>query len=418
MTAVVPIVATNFTHLRSEFTDRELCRYGSPHVSKKEVGEELFPELRSRGSRPVCELDCGFQRKQIICANDVFPEAVSADPLADLEIWDEWQQNIRRFPFPGLFSPLGIAGQTGKTTSSTSVGVLGEIMCGLFSQAYISPWVIVRPIRRWPDFIFFCSDDRYAFVESKAFTGTSEGSSDPWARVPRPIMYDCINHAVHQLNADPFVTVWFSFTEISRIDPLELRVTFLELNAPEHRHADRSRRVVPQAVVQGLAERAVSTGAAKVIQKEGFFPGDNFGARTAKGRTQKEIEVFSVEEVAKVMADSVPEALHESAKEEIQKQARKIAAKAIPGSSDPGRRMTAAKELASEGQCGELRSLGSERLYLVDLTAEQRRLLEREWSPNWEQATQKWKTILGTDFWRCSSAAVGLGPPGLNGERA
>jgi hypothetical protein len=230
-------------------------------------------------------------------------------------------------------------------------------------------------------------------------------------------MYDCINHAVHQLNADPFVTVWFSFTEICRIDPLELRVTFIELNAPEQRSIDQTRRVVPQAVVQGLAERAVSTGTAKVLQKEGYFPGDSVGTKNRHGKNQREIEAFSVEEVAEVMIDAVPDALHESAKEEIQKQARKLAAKAVPRSTDPGKRMTAAKELASEGQCGELRSLGSERFYLVDLTAEQRKLLEREWSPNWEQAVQKWKTIRGTDFWRCSSAAVGLGPPGLNGER-
>lgn len=90
--------------------------------------------------------DIAFTRNQIFCANEVFPEAVSADPLADLEIWHEWRQSIRRFPYPGLFSPLAIAAQNGKTTNPTSVGVIGEIFAGILSQAYIAPWVVVRPI--------------------------------------------------------------------------------------------------------------------------------------------------------------------------------------------------------------------------------------------------------------------------------
>jgi hypothetical protein len=412
-------VRIHFTHLRSELTDAELSRCGSPHVSKKEVGQRLLPQIVDRTRRPTCEFECSFQRSQIICANEVFPESVSADPLADLEIWDEWQQNIRRFPFPGLFSPLGIAGQSGKSTSPTSVGVLGEIMCGLFGQAYISPWVIVRPIRRWPDFIFFCSDERYAFVESKAFTGDPDGSERPLSRIPPATLHECLYDAVKQLNADPFVTVWFSFTEICRIDPMELRVTFLELNTTDqHRASKASQRFVPDAVIHGLAGRAASSAAARTIEDGSEFFDVMSGKKSRLKNFQDKVKASSKDEVSNVLEGAIPRSLFDAAAKDVSAEAQRLASKVNPQSTDPGKRMTAAKKRAVAGELGELRTIGNSRLYLVDLTSELRRLLDRDWHPNWEQAAQKWKTISRIDFWRCSSAAVGLGLEGQENESA
>jgi len=419
MTNQTSTIRTRFTHVRSELTDAELARFGSPHVSKKEVGQRLLPQVANRTPIPVCEFECRFQRNQIICANEVFPESVSADPLADLEIWDEWQQNIRRFPYPGLFSPLGITGQPGKTTSATSVGVLGEIMCGLFSQAYISPLVIVRPIRRWPDFIFFCSDERYAFVESKAFTGTPDGSENHLSRIPSATLQECLDDAVKQLNADPFVTVWYAFTEICRIDPTELRVTFLELNTTDqHRASKEAQRFMPVAVSEGLADRVASSAVAKTIQENGdVFEVMSSGKSDLKGLRDK-VKASARDEVSEVLRNAVPRSLLDAAAKEVSEEAQRLVGKVNPqkSKSDPGKRMTAAKKRAAAGELGELRSFGSDRLYLVDLTSEQREMLERAWHPNWEQAVQKWQTINRIDFWRCSSAAVGLGPQDLTGH--
>ena len=114
MTSHTSPIHVHFTHLACEFDDAELCRFGSPHVNKKELSQQLLPKIQQRTASTKRELTLQFTRSQIICANEVFPEAVSADPLADLEIWDEWQQNIRRFPYPGLYSPLGIVEQASK----------------------------------------------------------------------------------------------------------------------------------------------------------------------------------------------------------------------------------------------------------------------------------------------------------------
>lgn len=417
MTSHTSPINVHFTHLTCEFDDAELCRFGSPHVNKKELGQQLLPKIQQRTASTKRELTLEFTRSQIICANEVFPEAVSADPLADLEIWDEWQQNIRRFPYPGLFSPLGIVEQASKATNSTSVGVLGEIMSALLSQAYIAPLVIVRPIRRWPDFIFRTANDCYAFVESKAFTGGPDGPADVLLRIPKTTIQECLNNAVSQLNADPFVSAWFAFTEIRQIDPLVLSVVFLELNAPEQRRAQTSRRFTPHAVIQGLAERVVSSNAARTTRR---------GYSTRRGTTLSRDELETIrdtvkdeanDELQRALHQAVPETLMDETAREVMNQAKRLVTKVKTGPNDAGRRLRSAKEFASEGQLGELRSIGEDRLYLVDLTTDQCELLKRDWKADWARSVEKWKTVAGTDFWRCSSAAVGLGRAGLQGEQ-
>src|ERR1041385_3236587 len=163
------MIDVNFEHWRLALPDALLVRYGSPHFDPSTAGKELAKYAIGQVSK-ISSHSTNFHNEQILCANEAFPEAAVADPLADLDVWDEWRSGIRCFPYPGRFSRLGITSQEGKTSSPSSVGVLGEIMAGLYSQAAISPWIIVRVIRRWPDFIFYLSmSDKYAFVESKAF---------------------------------------------------------------------------------------------------------------------------------------------------------------------------------------------------------------------------------------------------------
>ncbi|MCA9090424.1 MAG: hypothetical protein KDA90_17525 [Planctomycetaceae bacterium] len=406
-------IDVRFTHLCCELAEAELARFGSPHVNKKEVGEELEPVIRRRTSSAQAELDLQFSRSQIICANEVFPESVSADPLADLEIWDEWRQSIRQFPFPGLYAPLQISEQKGKSTSTTSVGVLGEIMAGLLSQAYISPWVIVRPIKRWPDFIFLHQQDRYAFLESKAYTGTNLSGGHVLNSIPRATLHECIVDAVHQLNADPFISVWFSFTEIRQIDPFQLSVVFLELNANDAFRSQR-KQFVPQAVVTGLSERAASAAAGRAL----FDVSSVGSARLYQDRDdlRSRARQASHREVDSVLQGTVPESLLQEVAAEVLGRTEQLIGK-LKHREESGKRLVAAKERAFRGQIGELRPFGDDRLYLVDLTPKQRRALEQNWTPDWSQASAVWRHVQDTDFWRCSSAAVGLGMDELQGTR-
>jgi hypothetical protein len=394
----------HFKHLACELTEQELCRFGSPHVNRKEVYDELFPLIKQRTGAGGFSTDIAFTRNQIFCANEVFPEAVSADPLADLEIWHEWRQSIRRFPYPGLFSPLAIAAQNEKTTNPTSVGVIGEIFAGILSQAYIAPWVVVRPIRRFPDFIFLQRNGTYAFVESKAFTGNRSVKSHPLEKVPRTEMQECILNAVQQLNADPFIAVWYAFTEIQNIDPIEVSVIFLELTASSGTKDSKKCRFLPEALRKGLAERAVSSATASL---EDSAHGQLFSA--SANRQKEQLFDVAAEESRRLIRTTVPETLQADALDSIAKEARKIAAKLKASPSDEGKRLEAAKKMVAEGRLGTLRSTPSGTLYLVDLTEEQLAKIERRWEPNRRSATNPWAKIDDTEFWRCSSAAVGHG---------
>src|SRR5262249_23610494 len=161
----------------------------------------------------------------------------------------DWRTGLRAFPYPGTYSKLGIVEQESKTSASSSVGVLGEIMTGVYAQAGIAPWVLVRVIRRWPDFIFTLRNNRYAFVEAKAFTNGGPSTHG----IPNPLLAECLVTSVQQLNADPYVQVWSAFTNVRQITPLTLHVIFLEMDTNDLRRRANASRVLPDVVVNGLA---------------------------------------------------------------------------------------------------------------------------------------------------------------------
>jgi hypothetical protein len=256
-----------FEHWRYVLPEDVLSRYGSPHFDKSRVRRSLCDCLKRDVSAPIDGGSLLFEPEQILCANEAFPEAAIADPLADLDVWDEWCSGVRSFPYQGLYGDLDIATQEKKTNSTSSVGVIGEIMAGLFGQAMIAPLVLVRVVRQWPDFIFHTGGNRYAFLEAKAFTTTLTGPGIS-SRIPEPLLGDCLADAVQQLNADAYVTVWGAFTHIRSVRPLCFAVTLVELKATNEKRNAQLRWVMPQAVVDGLAERAVKTAAGKLSERD------------------------------------------------------------------------------------------------------------------------------------------------------
>ena len=205
--------------------------------------------------------------------------------------------------------------------------------------------------------------------------------------------------------------------QIRQIDPLVLSVVFLELNAPEQRRSQTRRRFVPHAVIQGLAERVVSSSAARTTRRGFSTRRDTTLSRDELETIRNTVKDESNEELQRALHQAVPETLIDETSREVMNQAKRLVTKAKPGHNNAGRRLSSAKEFAVEGQLGELRSIGDDRLYLVGLTTEQCQLLRRDWKADWTHSVEKWKTVAGTDFWRCSSAAVGLGRAGLQGEQ-
>ena len=362
-----------------------------------------------------------FQRSQIICANEVFPESAIADPISDLEIWEEWRNGTRSFPYPGKYSRLGLPEQPSKVSSNSSMGVVGEIFTGLLAQAVVSPWVLVRPIRRWPDFIYYTFDGRYAFVESKAFM-KKVSDEDPLRRVPPKTASDAMVDAIQQLNADPFVRVWYAFTEVDQITPLVLHVTFLELDAPNRRREGIETRGIPQAVVVGLADQAINLAAAEIFetkdevdlagseifdnQLEDSAPKDVKVGKTFKARLSHIAET----KLEEVLLHAAPESLFTMARREIQKEVvqRVSKLKKFPRGV-AGQRFIDAKRIAVEGKLARVRSIGDTGVFLADMPSEQRTEFGDSWKSNWEEATHSWREHNGIELWRCSTAVLALG---------
>src|SRR5262245_19836775 len=127
-------IDVTFEHWKYIFPDGMLSRYGSRYFSRKEAGKEYSKDIYNRAARmAVHQLD--FEESQILCGNEAFPEAAVADPISDLQVWDEWASENRDFPYPGRYSRFGPIPTQTKGSSPASVGVLGEIMAGFFAQA-------------------------------------------------------------------------------------------------------------------------------------------------------------------------------------------------------------------------------------------------------------------------------------------
>jgi len=418
-------IHVSFQHWQYEFSDDLLSRYGSPHFARNDAGSILSKEIY-RNAVLGTNVQIPFSYEQILCGNEAFPEAAVADPIADLDVWNEWRSGTRYFPYPGRYSKLGITKQDDKISSPSSVGVLGEIICGIFTQAGISPWILVRVVRQWPDFICAHRNGLYSFIESKASTTGGLAGNDLQVRVFRNLLGEGAVDAMHQLNSDPFGIVWYGFTRVLEIDPMRLEMTVVELNATENRRRRHPVHVMPIAVVRGLAERALNQAAARLEDEE---QKDLLALRGS----QKSSLIQRLRELAEVELEQlVPDASkeHDSAGEqspsdwdllltEVDSLCKKLASKkAKPTETNElvGRRFLKAKNAAAESRLSVLRRTGDRALLLADLPDQEVKYINQNWARCWETANKPWGKIDNVALWRCGGAVVCLGPPDLEGK--
>ena len=411
------VIEVAFQHWKYVFADEELIRYGSPHFDQKTAGQALSASVRNSAiNRASCDLQ--FDDKLILSANEAFPEAAVADPLADLEVWDEWRSGIRSFPYPGRYGRLGIRRQDAKTNSTSSTGVIGEIMAGLFAQAGISPWVLVRVIRRWPDFIFYLNDDRYAFVEAKAYTGEANPPSSG-IQIPESLLGECVVDAVHQLNADPFVQVWGAFTHIQQISPIRLRVTFLELDVDSDWRNSTHKRVLPHPVMLGIAERALRRAITEIDEKETYalHRKDRKPNKQERSRLERILVPAAMQQIESLLVDERVRTAVLASPTLIEQELKKMVRHASIPERGEGERISSARDRASTGSLCYVRAIGAQALFVGDIGQGEQATISSEWEPNWKEANQPWKRIGGVDVWRCGGAFFAIGDKGIEGTR-
>jgi hypothetical protein len=412
-------VDLTFEHWHCSLDAQELRKWGSPHFDRKEVGEAIGGIFRSRAANR----DAGtlvFPRDLITVSNHAYPEAALVDPVADLELWDEWKQGIREFPYLGRYAPLGIFRQEGKTSSATSVGVIGEVMAGRLAEAVVAPAVLVRVVRRWPDFILFSKAADYgsafSFVESKAIGPDSLPQSNLCkGRVPFPLFSELAEQAVRQLNADPFVGVWGAFTHVRVIDPMQLDVTLVQFVAGDDKQAQSGPPNVPEAVLRGLAERAV--GATVADLPEGLLA--DFLISPKRSGFRRDIEADIIKKAFQRLHEIVGRELEGAAaisKEDSNPHIEAAVQRLAVLSELPGRKTREARR--SEGPAMSFRTIGSaggQGIFMADLPVADQDLLKLEWRSDWRRAAEPWLIQNGTRVWRAGGALFCVGDPALEG---
>lgn len=427
----------HFQHWDYEIPSELLTRYGSPHFSVQEAGRALLPKFL-RGAHLTNHCRVNFNERHILCANEAFPEAAVADPLADLRVWDEWCNGSRRFPYPGRFSRLGLTHQEKKTSSPSSVGVVGEIMAGVFSQAFVGPQVVVRCIRHWPDLIFHADADIFAFVESKAFTN-AKLSSRLDERIPDALLREIMYAAVQQLNADPHLDVWGAFTGIVQIQPqLVATVTMIRLTPPGGRRQANPRSELPLAVVKGVAERAVAQAAVGLspMQLQVFTTPKRVkkGQGTATSYQEivediaprlygkhelprKEVEKILCEsamrQVESVLTDAAPKVAVEGSRDLIEAEVKKLIHSYKPSEALVGKRFFEIKSTGELSTLQKVRPAAEDWIFMADLGPEELHKVESNWRPAWENAAAPLTVCDGHEVWRCGGAAYCCGPSSL-----
>lgn len=413
-------VKVSFQHWRHQVASTDLTKYGSPHFSQETAGRALTKAVFFGADLADRHDDVEFDPAHILCANEAFPESAIADPLADLEVWDQWRSGNRAFPYPGRFSRLGIRRQERKVSSTSSLGVLGEVMAGVYAQAGIAPNVLVRCVRRWPDFIFHTGGGHYAFVEAKAFASALDPSGGLPGRIQPSVLAECMVDAVHQLNADPVITVWFAFTYVVSVRPVRLKVTFLEVDADPAHHRSVTARVLPTPVLEHIAECAVELAVEELDRARPVLRGCEEGPWDEEDADSLRAKIVALADkhIEGLVIDiGLEQAVTQSRKaveDQIRHQARKVAKglTSSNGDSGTGREQSggfwATSAAGAGGQLERIRSAATRDVVRRYLSPEEQTRVTNEWTRDWGSAPKPFSSTDGVALWRCGGALFGL----------
>jgi hypothetical protein len=410
----------SFEHWSCELNARELRKWGSPHFDWKQVGRAVTDIFRSRAQRRNNGRST-FSRNLIAVANHAYPEAALVDPVADLELWEEWRQGLREFPYLGRYAPLGIFQQSGKTSSASSVGVLGEVLAGRFAESMIAPTVLVRVARRWPDFILLAGADdgngRFAFVESKAIgpDAMPRNALCGGSRVPDAQFAELCDQVVRQLNADPFIEIWGAFTFVRTISPMQVDFTLVQFSATDDKKAETSRTNMPAPVLSGLAERCLG---AALVQMNDDERADLLES-PRRSPYRKEGEGRLVVEALDEFHSIVRSELHgvvAIGDEEIAPYLEQALSRLPRDYQLPGRRTREAREAGVvTAVLLAIGSVGGQQIFMANLPESDEQNLSTQWKSDWRGAAQAWDVQGGVELWRAGGAVFAIGDPNVLG---
>jgi hypothetical protein len=218
---------------------------------------------------------------------------------------------------------------------------------------------------------------------------------------------------VRQINSDPWVKVWGAFTVVTSISPFHLTVTFVEFDATQGRRPDISRRMMPHAVVTGLAGRAL------VLAAQRMSPEDL--SRLQPRNRKRHYRMDAVRRLAQearrhieyLLIQAGPETAVSAARVAIESEIEELAATAtVPQDQErEGRHFFEARHDAAQGAIASIRAVGGQMIYVRDLRDQEVEEIERGWHAEWETAAAPARDGDEQEAWRFGGSLYWLGSP-------
>jgi hypothetical protein len=374
---------SNFEHWKWEIPEDLLIQYGSPYSTTAEAFKALSSHLKINAVQITSEKH-RIPEVAIIAGNEAYPESAISDPLSDLLVWYDWKTGRRGFPYTGQYAPLSLSGQKPKSVSTAAVGVIGEILTGLYSQSKIGFSPLARVINRWPDFIFTQSS-KIHFIEAKAsIDDLTAGKPIQHFGNHQKGLKEVLINAIQHLALEPQVTIWGGFVSIDVSNyEISFAVTFLEIVAPSTRAILAKNKISP-IVSQEIAKRVL---ARKLVQQEADLhePSEYL-------KTIPELDIGIAEEYTKVIID------------DISKLSKRVS---HSGRSEISR-MDALK-MKGIDQPLQVRKVGNEILVTVSISDEKTYDLKSVWEEKWTQI-ESIVPFRNHPFYRAGGSLFGMIP--------
>ena len=234
--------------------------------------------------------------------------------------------------------------------------------------------------------------------------------------------------AVHQLNADPHLEVWGVFTGVASVQPhFTFAVTAIQISPPASARLAKPRIILPDALVHGLAQRAISQATLKLPAEDLDIlvpaeKGRQADLPREKRRRQAEVQKLLIEmserEIEELLAKAGSREAVESSRNQVELELKRLVHRARHTDFDVGRRFFEIKQGNNALIMRKVRTFGAETIFMANLEEHQMAAVRSRWRSDFSRAAVTVGQVDGFPIWRCGGALFCVGPDQLEGRQA
>ena len=395
-----------FKYYKGLFPIELAKKYSTPYFQEKEIKNKLLDPLTNNIELEHTN-EFEMDEEQFKCGNEIFPESAISDPLSDLNTYDEWRGGRRMFPHKGMYPPFGIEDQLTKIESSVSFGVVGEILAGLFCQSYFAPYVLVRNIRRWPDFIFHKNNSKFVFVESKATASEINERNPLDGNFESSTFKEFLSDSMKSILNSETTNVCLSQTRmLGDRSQRVFHLNILELESDSEK--DPSQENFSETVVAGLATQVADQYIGSLFEEGQLDYFESSGDEINNHiKNYKKASTYKIQEMLIQKNNlKVNDGDHSRIKKEVDSKLKDISKKINKlDYKNIGKNF---KGSFSTGSFKNISSICNKSIFSRQLNDSEESNITSNWSPNWSNSIAPFENS-NPPKWRCSNSILYMG---------